>query len=145
MHMNKVTDYVGYGAFGVALMATLGSLAASEVFHIPPCSLCWYQRIFMYPLVIIIGMGIVRRDKSWPLYTMAIAGVGGLIALYHSLLQWGVISSSLAPCVGGVSCAEQEFNFLGFITMPFLSFIAFISIIAMTAVFWKGSKNDQRD
>ncbi len=143
--MLKLVDYAGYGAFGVALMATLSSLAASELFHMPPCELCWYQRVFMYPIAIVIGIAIVRRDTSWPLTTMILAGIGWLISLYHSLLQWGIIPSTLAPCTGGVSCATPEMDpILGFITIPFMSFMAFSAIIICAVLYWKGAKNEQR-
>lgn len=143
--MNKLIEYAGYGVFGVAMMATLSSLVASEVFNLPPCDLCWYQRVFMYPIAIIVGVSIMRRDKSWPLTTLILSGIGWLIALYHSLLQWSIIPSTLAPCTNGVSCATTEIDpFLGFITIPFMSLLAFTAIIALSVVFLKGTKNDQR-
>lgn len=140
--MSKLLGYAGYGAFSVALIATLSSLVASEVFNLPPCELCWYQRIFMYPLVFIIGLGVMRRDTSWALTTLAIGGIGWVIALYHSLLQWSIIPSTLAPCTGGVSCAEQEFVWFGFVTMPFLSLVAFTVILGLTVFSWKGEKSE---
>ena len=99
----------------------------------------------MYPLAFIIGIGIMRRDHNWPFTAIILAGIGWLIALYHSLLQWGIIPSTLAPCTNGVSCATQEFDaWLGFITMPFMSFVAFTLIIICTVIFWKGVQNEQR-
>ncbi len=143
--MLKLVDYSGYGAFAVALMGTLSSLVASEVFDLPPCDLCWYQRVFMYPIAFIIGIGIMRRDRNWPVTALALAGVGWVIALYHSLLQWGIIPSTLAPCTGGVSCATPEMDpILGFITIPFMSLVAFTGIIILTAIFWKGVQSEQR-
>lgn len=143
--MHKILGYVGYGAFSVALIATLSSLVASEIFNLPPCELCWYQRVFMYPLVLIIGLGIMRRETSWMLTTLILGGIGWVIALYHSLLQWGIIPSTLAPCVGGVSCATSEITpILGFITIPFMSFISFTVILVLTAIALKGVQNEQR-
>jgi len=98
----------------------------------------------MYPLVAIIGVGVARRSDEWPITALILAGIGWVIALYHSLLQWGVISESLAPCVEGVSCVVKHTAWFGFITIPFLSFVAFTIIIAMSALAWKGKKNDQR-
>lgn len=143
--MSKIIGYVGYIAFGVALMATLGSLLFSEAFKWVPCDLCWYQRVFMYPLVFVIGMGIMRRDRNWAPTALVLSGIGWVLALYHSLLQWGVISSALAPCTNGVSCAEQEIEpLLGFITVPFMSLLAFTVIIIATTLFWKGvQQNDE--
>ena len=141
--MSKLTNYLGYGAFGVALIATLTSLLFSELFNWPPCDLCWYQGVFMYPLVFVIGISIMRRDKSWPITTLVIGGIGWCIALYHSLLQWSVIPSNLAPCTNGVSCAVKEIEpLLGFITIPFMSFAAFTAIIVMTVLYWRGVKGE---
>lgn len=145
MYMSKITEYLGYVAFGAALTATLGSLYLSEILGWVPCELCWYQRVCMYPLVLIIGIGVMRRDKGWMPTAMALAGIGWVISLYHSLLQWGVISASLAPCTGGVSCAVKETEpWLGFITIPFMAFVAFSIILVTSVVLWRGVKNDKR-
>lgn len=131
--MNKINEYAEYTAFGVALFATLGSLAFSEILHFAPCSLCWYQRILMYPLVVIIGVSIFRRDGSWPLTTAILAGAGWLVALYHNLLQWEILPKGMSPCTSGIPCTTDEAWF-GFITIPLLSFVAFTAILAATAV-----------
>ena len=143
--MSKISGYVGYVAFTMALIATLSSLFLSEVLHWIPCELCWYQRICMYPLVVVIGVGVMRRDTNWPLTATILASIGWMISLYHSLLQWGVIPSTLAPCRDGVSCAVQEFDaWLGFITVPFMAFVAFTVIIVMSVIAWKGVSREQR-
>lgn len=142
--MNKLLGYAGYAAFGVSLTATLGSLFLSEFLMWPPCRLCWYQRIFMYPLVFIIGIAIVRRDRSWPLITLVLSGIGWLIAFYHSLLQWKILPESAASCTSGVSCTTAEINFLGFITIPFMSLVAFSLIIIITFLYQRGSQDEQR-
>lgn len=117
-----------YLAWFQALVATLGSVIASEVFHLIPCSLCWYQRIFMFPLVIILGMGIYLKDRKLPFYVIPVAATGAFIAFYHVLLQEGFISEALVPCSAGVSCTTKYFN-IGFITFPFLSMLGFLFII----------------
>lgn len=143
--MSKLLGYAGYAAFGVALTAALGSLIMSEFLHWPPCRLCWYQRIFMYPLVFIIGIAIIRKDTvSWPVTTLVLSGIGWLIALYHSLLQWNIIPEAAAACIGGVSCTTAEIKLLGFITIPFMSLVAFTVIIVVTTLYWKGNQNEQR-
>lgn len=142
--MPKLFGLAGYAAFTVALLATIGSLAMSEAFGLVPCVLCWYQRICMYPLVIIIGVGIARRDRSWPLTVLLLACIGWLIALYHSLLQWNVIPERLAPCVEGVSCITKQVNVLGFVTIPFMSLVAFSIIIALSALYLRGVSYDKR-
>lgn len=142
--MSKIIHYVGYVAFGMALIATLSGLFLSEVLHWTPCVLCWYQRILMYPLVVVIGVGVIRRGSEWPITALVLAGLGWAVALYHSLLQWGVISEALAPCVNGVSCVTRYGVWSGFITIPFLSFVAFTIIIVMSVLAWKGKQNEQR-
>lgn len=140
--MKKFIGYAGYIAFAMALIATLSSLYLSEVLHWTPCILCWYQRILMYPLIVVIGAGVMRRSKEWPVTTLILAGIGWVIALYHSLLQWGVISEALAPCAEGVSCVVKHSSWFGFVTIPFLSFVSFTVIIAMSYLVWKGNKSE---
>ncbi len=118
-----------YIAFAVALIATIVSLYLSEVRHLPPCILCWYQRIAMYPLVIILGVGILRGERGLCQYVLPLAGIGWVIALYHTLIQWKLISDTLSPCIQGVSCTTVQINLFGFITIPFMSLVAFSIII----------------
>jgi disulfide bond formation protein DsbB len=132
-----------YAAFTQALIATGGSLFLSEILHLPPCLLCWYQRICMYPLVIILGVGILRRDRALYQYALPLATIGWAIALYHTLLQWKILPDSLAPCTLGVSCTTVQVHLLGFITIPFMSFLAFTVIIAFMLIEWKGT-HEQR-
>src|SRR3990167_11058634 len=87
-----------------ATLATTGSLIFSEVLKYPPCVLCWYQRIFMYPLVVILAVGIWKKDKNLPYFVLPLSIIGGIIAIYHNLLYYGLIPESNAPCVLGVSC-----------------------------------------
>jgi disulfide bond formation protein DsbB len=133
------TQYARYLAFAASLAATCGSLFLSEVLHLPPCVLCWYQRVCMYPLVVILGIGILRRDQRLYQYALPLAVVGWIIALYHSLLQWHVIPDQLAPCVQGISCTTIQVNLLGFITIPFMSLTAFTLVIIFLLLEWKGS------
>ncbi len=117
-----------YVAWVVALIATLGSLFFSEVMKLPPCSLCWYQRIFMYPLAIIIPLGILMRDDRAAAYIVALAVPGLLVSIYHNLLYYHVIPESLAPCMQGISCTTRQIEWFGFVTIPLLSLLAFIFI-----------------
>ncbi len=124
-------------AWAMAFFSMVGSLFFSEVLKLPPCILCWYQRIFMYPLVFIIGVGIIKKDKHLPLYVLPLSIIGGLIALFHSLLQWKVIPDAIAPCAQGVSCTTVQINLLGFITIPSMSLAAFLIITACMWVVYK--------
>lgn len=115
-------------AWIIALLATGTSITLSEVFHLVPCTLCWYQRIVMFPLVIILAVGVLKRDQGAADYALPLAGLGALIAGYHSLLQWGLVHETLSPCVATVPCSVAQIHWLGFITIPFMSFLAFGAI-----------------
>jgi disulfide bond formation protein DsbB len=130
-----IVKYGAYTAWGLALAAMLGSLYFSEVLKITPCVLCWYQRIAMYPLVVIIGAGILRKDTSMWAYALPLSIAGTGIALYQNLLVWNILSERLAPCVSGVSCVTQQFVALNFITIPLLSLAAFALITALMFVY----------
>ncbi len=130
----------GYLAWIIALLATAISLSLSEVFHLVPCVLCWYQRICMYPQPVIIGVALARKDKAWPYTALPLLIVGWLIAAYHSLLQWHIIPDSLAPCMTGVSCTTKQINWFGFLTIPFMSWIAFSGIIVLTYIYMRSQR-----
>ncbi len=125
MAFRKIASYV---AWVMAMVAMAGSLYASEIAHLPPCLLCWYQRILMYPLVVIIAVGILKKDKVLPFYVLPLSILGMGVAFYHYLLQRGIIPDSLAPCSLGVSCTTKYVEFFGFVTIPFLSLAAFTLI-----------------
>ncbi len=132
-----------YIAWIQSIVAVVTSLYYSEVAGLTPCLLCWYQRIVMYPLVIIMAVGLWRRDQHLPYYVLPFGIIGAITALYHYLLQVGVISESLAPCVAGVSCATKEVQYFGFVTIPFLSLLAFVLIsVCMIIIIRKGDKNE---
>ncbi|WP_083469912.1 disulfide oxidoreductase [Herpetosiphon geysericola] len=135
----RVRQNLGYLAWLQAVVATLGSLYFSEIKGFPPCNLCWYQRIFMYPLVAILTVGIIRRDSAMRWYALPLSVGGWLIASYHCLLTYGVISAELAPCSAGVSCLARWINWYGFITIPLLAWVAF-SIITVALLFVKPAK-----
>ncbi len=128
-------EHSPYIAWVIALVAMLVSLYFSEVRHFLPCVLCWYQRIALYPLVVILPVGILKKDRLLHLYTLPLAIVGGLIALYHNLLVYKVIPESAAPCVAGVACTTKYINYFGFVTIPLLSLTAFIIIIVCMVVY----------
>lgn len=115
--------------------STLGSIFFSSVMEFSPCVLCWYQRICLFPLVLILGMGLFPVDKKVVRYALPLAIVGWLIALYHSLLYSGIIPESIQPCTQGVSCTEEYINLFGFITIPMLSLLSFTTIIILLLVF----------
>jgi len=115
--------------FLVASTATLGSLFFSEIMEFVPCSMCWYQRIFMYPLVVIFLVALLYPDDKIFKYSMPIAMVGLFFAIYHNLLMFKIIPESVVPCVQGVPCSTVYLNWLGFITIPLLSLVAYSMIV----------------
>jgi disulfide bond formation protein DsbB len=121
-----------YISWLTSLAALFGSLFFSEILHYPPCILCWYQRIFMYPLTILIPVGIMKKDKYLPYYILPLAILGALVAFYHNLLYYKIIPDTLSPCSLGVSCTTKFIEFFGFVTIPFLSLCAFSVIIIST-------------
>ena len=129
--------YVLYLAFAQALIATLGSLYFSEIRHFTPCVLCWYQRICMYPLVAILAVGIIRKDKNVDSYVWPLIVVGWAIALFHNLLYYKILPESAAPCLAGVSCTTRFFAWFGFITIPLLSLTAFTILGLLMLVYRK--------
>jgi len=120
-------------AFMVALLATLGSLYFSEVAHFEPCRLCWYQRIAMYPLVIILGIAAVRREAGVRVYAMALAAIGAAISTYHVALEW-IPALDTGTCGLGPSCSVIWFRVFGFISLPTLALVAFLSILTLLAM-----------
>ncbi len=135
---SKVT-YLLYAAWSIALIATVGSLFFSEVMQLPPCVLCWYQRIAMYPLVLIIGAGIIMRDTKLKSYALPLSLIGLAISIYHNLLYYGILPESIAPCTQGVSCTTVQLQWLGFITIPLMALTAFISV-SLCLLFSKSEK-----
>jgi disulfide bond formation protein DsbB len=120
-----------FAAWIVVTIATMGSLFFSEIMEFPPCVLCWYQRICLFPLVIILMTGLFPFDKSVVRYGLPLALAGWLIALYHNLMYYGVIPESIQPCSQGVSCTEDYIVMLGFLTIPLLSLLSFSAIAAL--------------
>ncbi|OGZ79497.1 MAG: hypothetical protein A2312_00255 [Candidatus Staskawiczbacteria bacterium RIFOXYB2_FULL_32_9] len=129
--VNFFGKYALFFAFVVVLIATLGSLFYSEVAGYEPCKLCWFQRILMYPQVIILGMAFLKKDIGVVSYSIVLSAIGVVIAGYHYLLQIGVASSSVGCSVVGysISCAQRFVMGFGYITIPMMAFTAFLLII----------------
>ena len=118
----------------IASVSTLGSLFFSEIMELAPCALCWYQRIFMFPLVIILLVGLFPFDKRIIKYALPLAIAGWGFAFYHYLLYSGFIPESIQPCSEGVSCSETYLDLFGFLTIPMLSLISFSIIIGLLLI-----------
>jgi disulfide bond formation protein DsbB len=127
---SKILELLPYLAWITALVSMVVSLFFSEVMDLPPCILCWYQRIAMYPLVFIIGVGIATRDSRMNKYALPLALAGVALAIYHNLLYFGFIPESITPCSEGASCSSRQLELFGFITIPLLSLGGFVAITA---------------
>lgn len=123
-----------------ALIATLGSLFYSEIMGFIPCELCWIQRIFMYPLVMIYGVAALKKNLSIALPGLFLSGIGMFISAYHYLLQKLPALHEAGGSCGIVPCNTQYVNYFGFITIPFLAGTAFIIIFTLHIVLLKQSK-----
>ncbi|WP_161881722.1 disulfide bond formation protein B [Deinococcus alpinitundrae] len=129
-----------YLAWVVALVAALGSLYFSEIRGFVPCILCWFQRVFMYPLAILLGVAALRADLNIRVYGLSLAAIGWLVALYQNLEVWGVVQILKACTVGpiGTGC-DAKWPIFGsnlssvsnVITIPVLSLVAFTLIIGL--------------
>jgi len=118
----------------VAGVSAMGSLFFSYVMGFAPCVLCWYQRIFLFPLVIILAVGLFPFDKNVVKYALPLAIAGWLTALYHNLLYAGIIPESIQPCSQGVSCTEEYIDLFGFLSIPMLSLLSFSTITALLII-----------
>jgi disulfide bond formation protein DsbB len=115
----------------VSLAAMLGSLYFSEIVGLTPCELCWYQRILMYPIAILAIVALVLRDAKFPRYVLPMSIMGMIVAGYHYLLQFykPAAENSFINCTkGSVACSTIDISFFNFITIPLLSFAAFLLI-----------------
>jgi disulfide bond formation protein DsbB len=131
-------------AWILSLIASLGSLFFSEVMGYPPCVLCWYQRIAMYPLVVILPWALFPFNRLIPKALLPLTLIGWGIAFYHNLLYYKILPESHSPCVKGISCTSVQLQWLGFITIPLLSWVAFSLIILCSLLaLKKGSTHEQ--
>lgn len=120
-----------FAAWLIASVSTLGALFFGEVMQLPPCTMCWYQRICMFPLMLILPVGLFPFDPKVIRYALPLAVIGCGLAIFHQLLVAGVIPESLKPCTQGVPCSKTVIEWFGFLTIPLLSVAAFSTIIAL--------------
>jgi disulfide bond formation protein DsbB len=118
-------------AFAVAATATLGSLYLSEIVHLIPCTYCWYQRIAMYPLAVILFIAALRQDHGIRIYATALAGIGAIIAAYHRLIQAYPDLDGGSSCSATVPCSAAYLEIFGFVTIPYMALSGFLLILAL--------------
>ena len=131
---SAVADAGPWLSFLVAAGATGGSLYFSEVADFVPCRLCWFQRIAMYPLSIILLVAAIRHDRAACFYVVPIAAIGASISSYHYLLEWKPSLEGGACSAVGPACADIWFREFGFVTLAFMALAGFITIIVFSVV-----------
>lgn len=141
--MNKKADSLLFLAWASSLVATMGSLYFSEIMKYEPCVLCWYQRILMYPMVILLGVAYVRKDFQAALYSTILSGIGLIVSMYHYSIQKVSILTESAPACGRVPCTGEYINLFGFITIPFLALTGFFIIFIASVMVLKALKEDK--
>ena len=119
-----------FAAWMVALAATFGALFIGEVMGQTPCNLCWHQRVFMFPLAVILAVATFREDLAIWRYALPIAALGWLVAAFHSLLYSGVIPEAIKPCGQGPSCSSAAMTILG-LPLPYISLAAFTAVAVL--------------
>ncbi|MGG0666548.1 disulfide oxidoreductase [Viridibacillus arvi] len=126
----------------VSLVAMLGSLFFSEIQQYEPCKLCWYQRILMYPIVIITTVAYIQKNARIAVTLAVFSIIGGCISIYHYGIQKFEFLSSSAVTCGRVPCTGQYINWFGFITIPFLALTAFVLIAGASFYMLKAYKEE---
>ena len=137
----KLNWMILLAAWLVAVTATASALFIGEVMMMVPCQLCWYQRIFMFPLAIILGMAAFAEDRRGAVYALPLALGGAAIAGYHTALIAGWVPQWWVPCGAGPSCSEQSLEILNGIQIPWLSLLAFIAIAFLLFVYLRKSRS----
>ena len=119
-------------AWAIAFVSTLSALFIGEVLGQAPCVLCWYQRIAMFPLAVILGLACFKNDWRVWLYALPLSVAGSLLALWHSLLYTGIIEEGITQCTqSGPSCTGSDMTLFGFIPLPLLSLGTFLAITVL--------------
>ncbi|ENH95580.1 protein-disulfide oxidoreductase [Gracilibacillus halophilus YIM-C55.5] len=132
--MNKKSETLSFVIWAQSLVAMLGSLFYSEVMQYIPCELCWYQRLLMYPLVVIYGYALYKKDIRYAFPGIILSGIGLFVSVYHYLVQHVPSLQSAGSSCGAVPCTTVYVDYFGFITIPFQAFIAFLVIFILHVV-----------
>jgi disulfide bond formation protein DsbB len=129
-----------FAAWAVALAASLGALFVGEVMGQAPCSLCWHQRAFMFPLAVLLAVACYRSDLGIWRYALPLAAIGWLIAGWHTLLFYGVASEAIQPCTASGPSCSGDAMMLGWAPLPMLSFLTFTSILILMTLLARGGR-----
>ena len=128
---NDVLWKLLFAAWLIALGSTLSALFIGEVMGQTPCVLCWFQRIFMFPLAVILAIACFGSDGAVWRYALPLAAIGAILAGWHTLLFTGLIPAALEPGGSGPSCSSENMTILGGVPLPILSLAAFAALIVL--------------
>jgi disulfide bond formation protein DsbB len=128
-------------AWVVALVATLGSLYFSDVADFIPCRLCWFQRIAMYPLALILFLAVIGRDRRGAYYAVALPVVGAVISVWHLYIEANPEAESPA-CRIGAPCSTKWIDEFGYVTIPMLALTAFAAIATLLVLALRPPRTD---
>jgi disulfide bond formation protein DsbB len=137
----NISTKIIFLCFLIVSIATMGSLFFSEVMGFIPCNMCWYQRIFIYPLVFIFLTNLLYPDDKVFKYAIAIVVVGLLFSIYHNLLMFDIIPESAVPCTSGIPCSTEYIKWFGFINIPLLSLTTYLMLFFLLMFGKKLNKN----
>lgn len=141
--MKQLFKYYGvFFAWIISIIATITSLYFSEIAHFAPCTLCWYQRICMYPLFLILGVATYREDRNIYIYVSPLTFIGMTLSLFHYLEQKVPLLRAILPCRVDVPCDVDYLNLAGFVTIPLFSFLSFL---LMTLFLWMAYPKQKED
>jgi len=113
-------------AFIVALVSTLSSLYYSQIAHFIPCELCWFQRIFMYPLVVLLGLALIKKKDEIIDYCLALVAIGTLFSLYHNYIYYNTQTANFCSIIA--PCTERYITSFGYISISLMALTAFLMI-----------------
>jgi len=139
---NSKSWYLLFSIWILATCGTLISLFFSEIVQLPVCVLCWYQRIALYPLVIMLPFALFPLEINVVRYVKPLVVFGWFTALFHVLVVEKIIPEVAQPCVQGIPCSETHFNLFGFLNIPVMSLLTF-SLIGLLLMLAKNSFKSQ--
>ena len=139
-----VRKYGLYFAWLVATVGSLGSFYFSDILNIEPCHLCWYQRIALFPLVVILGIATYRGFLDIPRYVIPQAVAGFILASYQIAIQEIPGWNPVEMCGAGPSCSEKISIGLGPVTIPMLSAMAFFTVCVFLTLIWSEEKERKK-
>lgn len=129
-----------YFAWLVNLISFAGSMYFSNVMLLTPCTLCWYQRICIFPLSLLLAVGFLKKDHNVFWYSIPLVIIGWIISLYHNLLYYKIIPKAISACTSGVSCTDKQIEFLAFITIPLMAITSLTITFILLIIFYKNTR-----